>query len=50
MNIVPLIQGKWSLIRLRISSGKLDDIGQAASEQQIPSLLNQKTLFVVLKC
>ena len=39
MNIVPLIQEKWSLIgtRLRISSDKLDDIWQAVSEQQIPT-------------
>ena len=39
MNIVPLIQEKWSLIgtRLKLSSDKLDDIWQAASEQQIPT-------------
>ena len=39
MNIVPLIQEKWSLIgtRLKLSSDKLDDICQAASEQQIPA-------------
>ena len=39
MNIVPFIQEKWSLIgtRLKLSSDKLDDIWQAASEQQIPT-------------
>ena len=39
MNIVPFIQEKWSLIgtRLRISSDKLNDIWQAASEQQMPA-------------
>ena len=38
MNIVPLIQEKWSLVgtRLKLSSDKLDDIWQAAREQQIP--------------
>ena len=37
MNIVSLIQEKWSLIgiRLKLSTDKLDDIWQAASEQQI---------------
>ena len=35
INIVPLIQEKWSFIgtRLKLSSDKLDDICQAASEQ-----------------
>ena len=39
MNIVSLIQEKWSLIgiRLKLSTDKLDDIWQAASEQQISS-------------
>ena len=49
MNIVPLIQEKWSLIdiRLRISTDKLDDIGQAASEQQIPA--ESKNTFCCVK-
>ena len=39
MNIVPLIQENWSFIgtRLKLSSDKLDNIWQAASEQQIPT-------------
>jgi len=39
MNIVPLIQEKWSHIgtRLKLSSNKLDDIWQSASEQEIPT-------------
>ena len=39
MNTVPLIQEKWSLIgtRLRLSSDYLDDIYQAASDEQIPA-------------
>ena len=39
MNIVPLIQEKWSLIgtRLKLSSDMLDDIWQVASEQHIPT-------------
>ena len=39
MNIVPLIQEKWSLIgtRLRLSSDNLDDIWQAAIDEQIPA-------------
>jgi len=38
MNIVPLIQEKWSFIgtRLKLSSDKLDRIWQSASEQEIP--------------
>ena len=49
MNIVPFIQEKWSLIgiRLRISTDKLDDIGQAASEQQIPA--ESKNTFCCVK-
>ena len=39
MNIVPLIQEKWSLIgtRLKLSSDNLDNIWQAASDEQIPT-------------
>ena len=39
MNIVPLIQEKWSFIgtRLKLSSDALDDIWQVASEQHIPT-------------
>ena len=39
MNIVPLIQEKWSLIgtRLKLSSDILDDIWQAANDEQIPT-------------
>ena len=39
MNIVPLIQEKWSLIgtRLRLSSDNLDYIYQAAINEQIPT-------------
>ena len=39
MNIVPLIQEKWSLIgtRLRLSSDNLDGIWQAAIDEQIPT-------------
>ena len=42
MNIVPLIQEKWSFIgtRLKLSSDKLDDICQEASEQQIALAIN----------
>ena len=49
MNIVPLIQEKWSLIgtRLKLSSDKLDDIYQAASEQQIPA--ESKNTFCCVK-
>ena len=49
MNIVPLIQEKWSLIgtRLKQSSDKLDDICQAASEQQIPA--ESKNTFCCVK-
>ena len=39
MNIVPLIQEKWSLIgsRLKLSTDILDDICQAAIDEQIPT-------------
>ena len=39
MNIVPLIQEKWSLIgtRLKLPSDNLDDIWQAAINEQIPT-------------
>jgi len=39
INIVPLIQEKWSLIgsKLKLSSDMLDDIWQSASEQGIPT-------------
>ena len=49
MNIVPLIQEKWSFIgtRLKISSDKLDDIWQMASEQQIPT--ESKNTFCCVK-
>ena len=49
MNVVPLIQEKWSLIgtRLKLSSDKLDDICQAASEQQIPA--ESKNTFCCVK-
>ena len=49
MNIVPLIQEKWSLIgtRLKLSSDKLDDIYQAACEQQIPA--ESKNTFCCVK-
>ena len=49
MNIVPLIQEKWSFIgtRLKLSSDKLDDICQAASEQQIPA--ESKNTFCCVK-
>ena len=49
MNIVPLIQEKWSLIgtRLKRSSDKLDDICQVASEQQIPA--ESKNTFCCVK-
>ena len=49
MNIVPLIQEKWSLIgtRLKLSSDKLDDICEAASEQQIPA--ESKNTFCCVK-
>ena len=49
MNIVPLIQEKWSLIgtRLKLSSDKLDDICQVASEQQIPA--ESKNTFCCVK-
>ena len=49
MNIVPLIQEKWSLIgtELKLSSDKLDDICQAASEQQIPA--ESKNTFCCVK-
>ena len=49
MNIVPLIQKKWSFIgtRLKLSSDKLDDICQAASEQQIPA--ESKDTFCCVK-
>ena len=49
MNIVPLIQEKWSLIgtRLRFSPDKLDDIWHTASEQQIPA--ESKNTFCCVK-
>ena len=49
MNIVPLIQEKWSFIgtRLKLSSDKLDDICQAACEQQIPA--ESKNTFCCVK-
>ena len=49
MNLVPLIQEKWSLIgtRLRISSDKLDDIWQAASEEQMST--ESKNTFCCIK-
>ena len=49
MNIVPLIQEKWSFIgtRLKLSSDKLDDIWYAASEQQIPA--ESKNTFCCVK-
>ena len=49
MNIVPLIQEKWSLIgtRLKLSSDKLDDIWHTASEQQIPA--DSKNTFCCVK-
>ena len=49
MNIVPLIQEKWSLIgtRLKLSSDKLDNICKAASEQQIPA--ESKNTFCCVK-
>ena len=49
MSIVPLIQKKWSLIgtRLKLSSDKLDDIFQAANEQQIPA--ESKNTFCCVK-
>ena len=39
MNIVPLVQEKWSLIgtRLKLSTDTLDDICQAAIDEQIPT-------------
>ena len=49
MNIVPLIQEKWSLIgtRLKLSSDKLDNIWQTASEQHIPA--ESKNTFCCIK-
>ena len=49
MNIVSLIQEKWSLIgtRLKLSSDKLDDIWHTASEQQIPA--ESKNTFCCVK-
>ena len=49
MNIVPLIQEKWSLIgtRLNISSDKLDNFWQMAGEQQIPT--ESKNTFCCVK-
>ena len=49
MNIVPLIQEKWSLVgtRLKLSSDKLDDIWKEASEQQIPT--ESKNTFCCVK-
>ena len=49
MNIVPLIQEKWSFIgtRLRLSPDKLDDIWHTASEQQIPA--ESKNTFCCVK-
>ena len=49
MNIVPLIQEKWSLIgtRLKLSSDMLDDICHTASEQQIPA--ESKNTFCCVK-
>ena len=49
MNIVPLIQEKWSFIgtRLKLTSDKLDDIWHTASEQQIPA--ESKNTFCCVK-
>ena len=49
MNVVPLIQEKWSLIgtRLKLSSDMLDDIWQMANEQQIPT--ESKNTFCCVK-
>ena len=49
MNIVPLIQEKWSFIgtRLKLSPDKLDDIWHTASEQQIPA--ESKNTFCCVK-
>ena len=49
MNIVPLIQEKWSFIgtRLRLSPDKLDDIWHTASEPQIPA--ESKNTFCCVK-
>ena len=49
MNIVPLIQEKWSLIgtRLKLSSDKLDDICQTANKQLIPA--ESKNTFCCVK-
>ena len=49
MNIVPLVQEKWSLIgtRIKLSSDKLDGIWQAASEQQIPA--ESQNIFCCVK-
>ena len=49
MNIVPVIQEKWSFIgtRLKVSSDKLDDIWHAASEQQMPA--KSKNTFCCVK-
>ena len=49
MNIVPLIQEKWSFIgtRLKLSASELDDIWQASNEEQIPS--ESKNTFCCIK-
>ena len=49
INIVPLIQEKWSLIgtRLKLSSYKLDEICHAVSEQGIPT--ESKNTFCCVK-
>ena len=49
MNIVPLIQEKWSLIgtRLKLSSDKLDDIWHTAGQQQISA--DSKNTFCCVK-
>ena len=49
MNLVPLIQEKWSFIgtRLKVSSHTLDEIYHTASEQQIPA--ESKNTFCCVK-
>ena len=49
MNIVPLIQEKWSFIgtRLKLSVGELDDIWQASNEELIP--IESKNTFCCIK-
>ena len=49
MNIVPLIQEKWSLIgiKLKLSLDKLDEIYHTASKQQIP--VESKNTFCCIK-